>query len=1434
MAEKIKINSGDFNRLKEAGLSDNSLKLLERAHNSGMRFVERADLELISLKSTDIDLILPKIDFTIPPPLVKFKRIDIKVLPVPLEGYSVRTESGGDRRLLPLSRDGRAAFSYIRESLGEFVRFSVHNAGGQRLDIDSSGGNTVPFLEINSDALKDVSISVRRTKKVEQAKDDTVRSARITGRLMGGQDHRRLEDIGIVFLAATATNPKPEDFFPITGTTTQGGGYFRTGLLVFPNPGDAVKLTAAKAVIGLDPVIEQPVHLLPATTGAGRLPERVILYIADTGRGAAKAGCAELDFHQRKPLDEFSYYTVIRTTEPAIQSYTINDAEEISLEEVVDTQEFPDLKGVAVRADILEAFISLQGGISKANLPLLLERNKLQRLRDKLRPPSAPRGRVLLDGGNAVDWDEKPTIYQATTIAHGHLLHFKQEWYSDGYSIGDLIYSLPLAPGQQKQIVVFDWDRRESASNTEQLDYQESLYGTLSRDRDVNEIARATVRESLSASSEASTSSIGWGAGGGLLGVIPADVPLPFGLLAGVAGGSGEGSSSASQTGSRTATSSSSQHVQDKTVQAATGVRSQRSTVIQTVSQGERFEVSAESVANYNHCHAMTMQYFEVLRHFMVQTRLADVQECLFIPLKITPFDRAKALRWRESMQRRLRDRRLIRAFDALERVNEELSGSDNYYDAIGFPAGRYAAEEIEYLDGELYIEFQLVRPSNDDDDKFVPSNWNHLAGILGTPLDFYNNYLKQESKRDEVFMRVAGPRVAEEALKALRLECMTTSFQAKKLPVDFTLLSGFRNRVPLNISIRLHGQPGVKREAITFVRLSIPQGSMPPDLQLLFSKTLKLIIRGGSIRYRTANLSSTLFRDLRINNDLDLNSDAVLIPTPMSQAELRNPRAEDVEVANALLNHLNDNLEYYHQCIWHRMDPQRRYMLLDGLIAPGRAEGRSVASVVENKLIGIVGNTLIMPVAAGFHLDPNLREDVDLFEHYYEDPLDPARLSLPTKGVFAEAVLGSCNSCELIEDDRYWRWDEAPIPNKPTDISAVTVPTPGRSEPDLSGRDFPSPVVNIQNAPDLPEPQGFGGLAQLIGKGDLFRDITGLTENQKNALAALQQAFKSSEFFAGQAAELTKIAAKAAYPDVKELSEAKAKGLTTQERAREIYEEGVKQRSQSDQASQIIKERETVEKAVRENTIDRAEAERIYKELRELRESMNKSTLERLEKQEVIKDSTRIEVKDGKGGETRVERTPGPKPRTIRFAVFILDPYGKPFSFDSVPATSIEMAIASAHDSTSVTLTGSGTELGAVLEDVQPDGGTISIHLMDETDSAGNIAFTGVGDVNIAPTAVFVRVTAAMDTRKQKVVQAQGETKSRAIAKKLDLSLGAKLSAGLKGSLAKALEASAGLEESLGVTGGVSVTDTAGTSGSTSTEFEVRIPTENLTVSVR
>ena len=73
---------------------------------------------------------------------------------------------------------------------------------------------------------------------------------------------------------------------------------------------------------------------------------------------------------------------------------------------------------------------------------------------------------------------------------------------------------MPLAPGQKKQIVIFDWERKEQASRTEGLTQTEALSNELSRDRDINEIANSVLKESMTGSSRADSYSDTEGGGG--------------------------------------------------------------------------------------------------------------------------------------------------------------------------------------------------------------------------------------------------------------------------------------------------------------------------------------------------------------------------------------------------------------------------------------------------------------------------------------------------------------------------------------------------------------------------------------------------------------------------------------------------------------------------------------------------------------------------------------------------------------------------------------------------------------------------------------------------------------------------------------------------------------------------------------------------------
>src|SRR5262245_8392430 len=324
----------------------------------------------------------------------------------------------------------------------------------------------------------------------------------------------------------------------------------------------------------------------------------------------------------------------------------------------------------------------------------------IKRLRDELATIKEPK-RVDLQASNPVDWDSTPTFFEAATIAHGHLLHYKQVWFADGYSLGDLLYSLPLAPGQKKLVSVVDWERRERTERTEFTSAREGLDAIVSRDRDLGEVVNGALTESVRGGSRNTTTGAGVGTGAAGNGSYQG---FNFGALLGVSGGYGESDTQAWQVSGRSLSADSLQTLRDKTLQSASAVRSQRASVVQTVSQGESTRVTTEVVANHNHCHALTIQYFEVLRHLWVAHRLVDVRECLFVPLPMAAFDGSKVLRWRDALETYLRRQQLSTAFDAVRRVETNWSEVD-------YPGKRYADEKVASISGELEVTLIIPLP---------------------------------------------------------------------------------------------------------------------------------------------------------------------------------------------------------------------------------------------------------------------------------------------------------------------------------------------------------------------------------------------------------------------------------------------------------------------------------------------------------------------------------------------------------------------------------------------------------------------------------------------------------------------------------------------------------------------------------------------------
>lgn len=893
-----------------------------------------------------------------------------------------------------------------------------------------------------------------------------------------------------------------------------------------------------------------------------RLPGQEELIGSDDYTQDIGGTCINLSVPNRT-ISEYSHKAVVRTSDPDVANY------------------------ILIKDEISGRF-SLKGGQTKI-----------------IRKP--------VDLSNPIYWQDAPdnknnlSLYQAVSVATGHILHYKTVMKADGYSMGELLYSLPLAPGQKKEIVVFDQMHTLLGSETQQVSQTESLAASLVNDVSIADTLAGNISEATRGSSSATTGGVSGGLG--LAGII-------YGIagVAGISGGVANSHSTASQNSSRSVAEYFQEQMKNAITQNAQSYRELNASVITTVKEGQQYGVTSEVVANHNHCHSLTMMYFEVLKHYAIYQELSEVEECLFIPLLMTEFSRENIYKWRDVLASNLlpipsetylqpfnvlktgRQHPLLRAFDAIERIKT------NYVN-VDYPAGAYDDEVINFITGEIFLRTSLPRakskydrikswplerktvwswsgaliggilagplgaiaggflngdgtvkaeayPIIDDyisvdanfasvppaqcirirkiDDNFFEeggfdkAQWTAYASLLGKNVnDLLSYYFKDRliSEWDGIYYNDIAPLVFESICNKISIG----GFSA----IDFSSESKYRGGdVSMRINLRGTGS-NKKRNEITSLNIAFSNSaSLTNDL-------VTLNIKNVTVRYSTSHYNGVLLSGYA-GDDL---IDGTVFPTPENANEKRNPRKEDEYLAAKLIEHLNSNLEYYNKVLWRNLDVDRRFMLLDGFNIEtyddfGQPIGfRSLASVLKNELTGIAGNSLIMPVAPGYKIDRSYIveapiegpvAEINLFDRYKPlTPMQPYRISIPSKGVFAEAVLGQCDACEIVKENTSQDWDKFKA-DEPTAINPITTPVPTVTDWKAAFKDFATPMVNIQNAPAAPAPGvGLAGLSTLLGKSDVFKDITGLDENQKNALQTYLSNQQNAKDFAQMAKDI-------------------------------------------------------------------------------------------------------------------------------------------------------------------------------------------------------------------------------------------------------------------------------------------------------------------------
>lgn len=706
------------------------------------------------------------------------------------------------------------------------------------------------------------------------------------------------------------------------------------------------------------------------------------------------------------------------------------------------------------------------------------------------------RGRTQLDAAHPIQWEGDAIRYQATSVARGHILEYRVRWRSNGYSLGQVVKTLTLAPRQTKRVQKIEWQRLERSRREERTQLEDRVSDEVARERTYYDAVQASLsdwsRGDSSSSVTAAAGGIGFAAGSVVIG-----------------GGAAHSnaSSQSSQEGGRRTSANEEQRLRDGIRRFGDALRRFESVVVTEVSQEESVTGTTEVIRNLNYGHSLTVIYYQILRHLRIETALAGVRECVFVPFAIKPFTIERAYRWRETIARNLLDPRHRLA---LQHLKDVLSG----FASSSIPPGRRSDHPIRHVHGSLFIELAIERPRDANEGAFQEESWLPLQRWLPVPARSVWARLRElaEAQRDRTFQSEYAPAIAARWVNALALGARGRSLEA-----DFTLASRYSFNGVVRVDFSIAGGSGLTREQLSELRVLATYGLPPGSVANL--KRLSFTYHTDGFQ-RTVDVSQGADDLVNVVTG-DADPDGALVSAIPDSWERQDLRVEIVRSVQDLVAHLNEHMEYYHKAIWWSMDRDRLFMMLDGFYMPG-TDGLSIASVVEREPLAIAGNCLVYRVAAGSFLGYGKITTPEALYEYYADERQvspPMHVSLPTDGLYAQTIMDECDALEEHYGSKDWVLEQ---PDPDLGVLDPSLLASRRAEPsNTQPTPFPSTIINLQNAPDAPAPTGLGAALDAVTRGDAFRDMTGLAGTQALTQAGMQTAAGLAAHFGSQAASL-------------------------------------------------------------------------------------------------------------------------------------------------------------------------------------------------------------------------------------------------------------------------------------------------------------------------
>lgn len=686
-------------------------------------------------------------------------------------------------------------------------------------------------------------------------------------------------------------------------------------------------------------------------------------------------------------------------------------------------------------------------------------------------------------------------VYQ---IHLGYIASYVQKWVFVNSHLGELLHSLPLAPGESRNIMMLSWTGKQAAKRYEATQTDEKLSNSLYHHRALDEVTSATAHEHLQGmtldvnamggSSHSATFGMGNATGAGGSATIPiGGVPVNLAGLASNSAGVGTGSvfSSGIQVGTIYSSTEGDREVQGKlmqnitelTSQKASNLRSLWSTIIVEDEQTYSKEALTRNITNYNHSHALTIQYFEVLHHYKTEVELKSTTPVLFLPFNPINFNIHVIKKYWHLFRNSFPDSEVREIYDRLMKsvMDETGKGDAKKIDLENSPKIKQISFNIS-ISGNEYKQVGLdtLRFHNlKVDFKGLSKNYSHSKelGQFGFTWNMNEDVKKISinlSKYDDV--------------------------QSDLWVVDFVA------KIVVRDEAGNEKDKYIKREKIDFLgsaySIEVTEKEIFEDSYTSVNAIAEIENYFKSNQYFfTKILIQNIEREQLIDmvEELYFKFDSINVflteliePEPLAYAN----NYLLFRVKNSITNRKSKTL----------LNPQ----LIEN-ISNALNSSINTPSIFPNIIGSRLGSLdwLEKIPAKGSEVKFFFENLIDYVECVNQIPFDPEvkplpvvdDIYLPSKGIFAEAVLGRSNASEKIDITRFYNWQDSPIPHLAPGISNVDSNTPPSPPIQTGPPNIPNSVLNIVSPPAFPDPTGLTSSLLAIQNGNMFRDMSKSSE---------------------------------------------------------------------------------------------------------------------------------------------------------------------------------------------------------------------------------------------------------------------------------------------------------------------------------------------------